>query len=286
MSYALSLQTTNPFKDCSESWPECALSQSKGTQSITLKWSQKREVVFSHASMPDISFPFGHLVFSPTPLLKASRKTKREEQHTFVRKWGQRIAVLHKVPFECGCASQDVPIKQHLQSTSFSSLHLHQGGQQLPRCLCLRSPVVQPKLNFAAHGSSLGCSSWWKTREESDLLFLLAGIGQQRDNQQLVLGPSYLLHHTYALPPPLDPSLALQGPGTDEEEAEQQLPELPLPEHTSALPRAGLFFTPQPSNLVKTAQLKKCTGGVSLQWKRIQEGISYKVKNVLKEVFY
>lgn len=233
--------------------------------------------------MPDISFPFGHLVFSPTPLLKASRKTKREEQHTFVRKWGQGIAVLHKVPFECGCASQDVAIKQHLQSTSFSSPHLHQGGQQLPHCLCLRSPVVQAKLDFAAHGSSLGWSSWWDTREESDLLFLLAGIGQQRDNQQLVLGPSHLLHHTS---PPLDPSLALRGPGTDEEEAEQQLPELPLPEHPSALPRAVLFFTPQSSKPGKTAQLKKGTGGASLQWKRIQEDISYKVKNVLKEVFY
>lgn len=45
LSYPLSLQTTNPFKD-SESQPECALSQSKGTQSNPIKVQPKERTSF------------------------------------------------------------------------------------------------------------------------------------------------------------------------------------------------------------------------------------------------
>lgn len=91
--------------------------------------------------------------------------------------------------------------------------------------------------------------------------------------------------HTYALSCPADPSLALQGSGTAEDTAEQQLLGLPLPEHPSALPSAALFSHLSPAKLQKTAQLKRGTGDTSPQWNRKQEDISYKVKNILKAVF-
>lgn len=45
LNYSLSLQTTNPFKD-SESQPQCALSQSKGTQNNPIKVQPKERTSF------------------------------------------------------------------------------------------------------------------------------------------------------------------------------------------------------------------------------------------------
>lgn len=100
---------------------------------------------------------------------------------------------------------------------------------------------MQAKLNFAAHGSSLDCSSLWETHEKSDLLFLLRGWDSREAATAADAGTMPSPAHTYVLSCPTEPSLALQGSGTAEDTAEQQLLGLPLPEHPSALPTAALL---------------------------------------------
>lgn len=181
-SYTPSLQTTNPFKDFSESWPECTLSQSKGTQCKHIKVEPEERASFFTCFNGWQHFHFHLTTWYSAQLLSWKHLEKLKGKNNILS-WESEDRGLQsctdssEVAFECGCAQQDVAIKQHLQSTSFSSPHQHQGGQQLPHRPCSRPPVVQAKLNFAAHGSSLGCSSWWETREESDLLFLLPGMG-------------------------------------------------------------------------------------------------------------
>lgn len=80
-------------------------------------------------------------------------------------------------------------------------------------------------------------------------------------------------------------SLALQGSGTAQDTAEQQLLGLPLPEHPSALPGAALFSHLSLAKLQKPAQLWRGTGNTPPQQNRKKEDISYKVKNILKAVF-